>query len=72
METLMRRLTEHFVRDLFGSWLCIEAIDLDLPGGRVHVALGTRLTRGTTFLGIDLVSVLDEQWDKERQSNALP
>jgi hypothetical protein len=63
----MRKLTQHFVRDLFGSWLCIEAVDLDLPGGLVQVAPGTRLTRGTTFVGVDLVRLLDEQWEKERQ-----
>jgi hypothetical protein len=63
----MRNLTQHFVRDLFGSWLCIEAVDLDLPGGLVQVAPGTRLTRGTTFVGVDLVRLLDEQWEKERQ-----
>jgi hypothetical protein len=68
----MRSLTEHFVRDLFGSWLCIEAVDLDLPAGRVQVAPGTRLTRGTTFVGIDLVRLLDEQWEQDRRRNGEP
>ena len=63
----MRRVTEHFVRDLFGSWLCIEAVDLELAEGCVHIAPGTRLTRGTAFRGVDLVRLLDEQWDKDRQ-----
>jgi hypothetical protein len=63
----MRKLTEHFVRDLFGSWLCIEAVDLELPEGLVQVAPGTRLTRGTAFRGVDLVRVLDEQWETDRQ-----
>jgi hypothetical protein len=65
----MRRVTEHFVRGLFGSWLCIEAVDLELPEGRVQIAPGTRLTRGTTFMGVDLVRLLDEQWAKDRQRN---
>jgi hypothetical protein len=63
----MRNVTEHFVRDLFGSWLCIEAVDLELSEGRVQIAAGTRLTRGTAFKGVDLVRLLDEQWEKDRQ-----
>jgi hypothetical protein len=63
----MRNLTQHFVRGLFGSWLCIEAVDLELPEGLVQIAPGTRLTRGTAFMGVDLVRLLDEQWEKDRQ-----
>jgi hypothetical protein len=63
----MRSITEHFVRDLFGSWLCIQAVDLELFEGRVQIAAGTRLTRGTAFRGVDLVRLLDEHWENDRQ-----
>jgi hypothetical protein len=31
-----------------------------LPEGRIQVAVGTRLTRGTNFMGIDLAAMLED------------
>jgi hypothetical protein len=54
---------KHFSRDKAGSWTCIEACAVDLPAGRIQVAVGTRLTRGTSFRGVDLAQLLDEYHD---------
>jgi len=37
-----------------------------LPGGRIQVTPGSRFQRGTTFMGIDLAALLDQQYDKDR------
>lgn len=49
-----------FVRENDGVWMCIEAGELDLPTGRIQVAVGTRFTRGTRFMGVDVALLLDD------------
>jgi hypothetical protein len=44
----------------------MEPASLDLPSGRIQVAPGTRFTRGTMFMGIDLAAMLDEHFEKTR------
>jgi hypothetical protein len=44
----------------------MEPATLDLPTGRIQVAPGTRFTRGTTFMGIDLAKLLDEFHDSRQ------
>jgi hypothetical protein len=52
----------HFVRDAFGSWLCIEPAEIRVHDSIVRIAPGTRLTRGTAFGDVELVRVLDEEY----------
>lgn len=52
--------TQHFTRDASGRWTCIKPAVFDLPTGRIEVAPGTRLVRGTKFMGVDLAQYLDE------------
>jgi hypothetical protein len=56
----------HFKKEPNGAWTCHEPAELFLPGGRVQVTAGSRFVRGTTFMGIDLAALLDEQYDKEQ------
>ena len=56
-----------FVRESDGVWLCVEAAELDLPGGRIQVAVGTRFTRGTRFMGVELARLLEEQYQHQRR-----
>jgi hypothetical protein len=56
----MASFRKHFSRDKEGSWTCMEGCAIDLPGGRIQIAVGTRLTRGTSFMGVDLATMLDE------------
>ena len=51
-----------FVRENDGVWLCVEAGELDLPAGRIQVAVGTRFTRGTRFMGVDVALLLDQHY----------
>jgi len=55
-------VTKHFIRDSYGRWTCIEPAILDLPTGRIEVAPGTRLVRGTKFMGVDVAEFLDKQY----------
>jgi hypothetical protein len=59
-----------FVREQGGmAWLCIEAAELTLPTGRIQVAVGTRFTRGTRYMGVDLASLLEEYYEKSKASS---
>jgi hypothetical protein len=59
-----------FVREQGGMvWLCIEAAELTLPTGRIQVAVGTRFTRGTRYMGVDLASLLEEYYEKSKASS---
>lgn len=57
----MQNLEKSFVREQDGAWLCVEAAELDLPSGRIQVAVGTRFTPGTRFMGVDIARLLEEQ-----------
>jgi hypothetical protein len=48
-----------FFRHPDGSWTCIAPATLEHPRGRIQVAQGTHFTRGTSFMGIDLVDWLE-------------
>jgi hypothetical protein len=55
-----------FVREKDGAWLCVEAAELQLASGRIQVAVGTRFTRGTRYMGIDVAGLLEEHFQRER------
>ena len=63
----MHEFIKRFVREAEGVWLCKAPAEVDLPGGRVQVAVGTRFTRGTRYMGIDLAQLLDEQYRRTGQ-----
>lgn len=54
---------DRFVRDGLGRWTCIEPASIELPSGHIEVAPGTRLVRGTKFMGVDLAELLDREYD---------
>lgn len=60
----MREFIKHFVREHHGSWRCVEPTEFKLDGSRIQVAPGTRFTRGTTFMGVDLAARLDEEYER--------
>ena len=57
----MQNFAKSFVRDEDGGWRCIAPATLDLPTGRIQVAVGTRFTPGTHFMGVDLARLLEER-----------
>lgn len=44
-----------------GVWICVIPAEVVLPQGRVQIVPGTVLTKGTTFMGIDMVKLLEDQ-----------
>ena len=62
----MQNFDRSFVRDRDGAWLCTEAAELQLPSGRIQVAVGTRFIRGTRYLGIDVAKLLEEYGERMR------
>jgi hypothetical protein len=51
-----------FRRDSAGHWTCIEPCEIDLPGGRIQVATGTRVSAGTRFMDVGIAELLDEMY----------
>ena len=62
-ETAVHNLEKSFVREQDGAWRCIEPAELDLPTGRIQVAVGARFTPGTRFMGVDIARLLEEKRD---------
>jgi hypothetical protein len=50
-----------FRRAADGSWTCVAPTTFDGLNGRMQVAPGTRLTPGTSFMGVDLARWLDSR-----------
>ena len=65
----MQEFARHFVREKLGTWICVEAAELNLPAGRMQVAVGTRFIRGTQFRGVDLAELLEEHYGRTRPSS---
>ena len=55
----MKDLDKDFRRDKDGAWVCVNPTELVLPSGRIQVAVGTRFTPGTRFMGVDIVRLLE-------------
>ena len=51
-----------FRRDSAGHWTCTEPCEIDLPGGRVQVSVGTTFTAGTRFMDVDIAELLEQQY----------
>jgi hypothetical protein len=62
----LQNFITHFRKESNGAWTCVEPADLLLPSGRIQVTPGSRFQRGTTFMGIDLAALLDDQYEKDR------
>jgi hypothetical protein len=62
----MEQFAKQFIRETEGSWLCVEPAELQTPSGRIQVAPGTKFTRGTSFMGVDVAMLLEEQYEKNR------
>ena len=62
----MQNFYYSFAREKDGAWLCIEPAELDLPSGRIQVAVGTRFTRGTRYMGIDVAKLLEDYGERIR------
>lgn len=58
-----------FVRESAGHWACIEACQIELPGGRVQVSAGTRFAAGTKFMDVDIAGLLDAEYKRARPAS---
>ena len=67
----MQRFRLNFVRESEGAWRCASPTTLLLPNGhKIEVAPGTVLTRGTSFMGVELARLLDEASGQEPSPKA--
>lgn len=63
----MGEFISNFVREPDGSWVCVKPAEAILHGGRVQVAPGSRFTRGTRFMGVDLAALLEAEYRRHRR-----
>jgi len=61
----MEKVIKHFVRLDTGQWVCVKTAEFQGPQGRVQVTIGSTFTRGESFMGVDLVQWLEEQYAKD-------
>ena len=55
----MAPFIDAFKRERDGVWVCVRDVTFEGPGGRIQVAAGTRLPRGSLFMGVDLARFLE-------------
>lgn len=62
----MQEFIKNFQREAPGVWRCVSPATLELPQGRVQVTRGTRFTRGTSFMNVDVAEMLDAQYELQK------
>ena len=62
----MQRFIKCFRREGAAAWMCLEPAELVLPQGRIQVNPGTRFTRGTRFMNVEIAALLDEEHDRQQ------
>lgn len=67
----MQECIKNFVRMAPGVWECVKPVELVVLQGRIQVAPRTRLTVGTSFMGVDLAQLLEEQRDRIGMARSL-
>lgn len=63
----MRRFVRSFVRESSGVWVCVKSAEVQLPQGRIQVTPGTRFTRGSMFMGVEITKLLEEQYEQDKR-----
>ena len=58
----MGEFLRNFVREADGTWVCVRPAETMLDGGRIQVAPGSRFSRGSRFMGIDLAEMLEDEY----------
>jgi hypothetical protein len=52
---------EAFDKNSDGSWSSVQITDIYAPIGAIRIGPGIKFSKGRTFLGVDLVKLLDQQ-----------
>lgn len=65
----MKNFIKHLVHQPDGSWKCVSDGEISTALGRVQVTEGAVFTRGTIFMGVDIVKLLDEEWERHKRRN---
>ena len=66
----MNTFIKNFRRLERGLWECDTAGEFYLVSGRIQITRGSRFARGTTFMGIDLARLLDEEYEKTQSTRS--
>ena len=62
----MRNFIKCFIREEYGVWRCVRPGTLLLSTGRIQVAPGIVLVRGTPFMNVEVAELLDEHYQQHQ------
>ncbi len=61
MEEITKIAVDEYQKNADGSWTCVKNSDITTKTGQVvRIAPGTTFKKGGTFLGLDIVGVLEQ------------
>jgi hypothetical protein len=60
----MVKFIKCFRRDSRGHWTCIAPCQIELAAGRIQVSAGTTFTAGTRFMDVDIVEMLEKEYQR--------
>jgi len=55
-------VTRAFWRGDDGSWICVDAVTVELPKGTIQLTPGSTFVPGACLMGFDLARWLEEQF----------
>jgi hypothetical protein len=67
----MQNFIKHFVRINPEMWTCVSSGEFYGPQGRIQVTVGTTVTKGTNFMGVDLAAILEKEYEMHAD-NVVP
>jgi len=67
----MENFIRHFIRIGPGIWTCVRPGEYEGPSGRIQVAVGSTFTVGTSFMGIDPASLLEQEYSRRNGYDRL-
>ena len=61
----MQNFLKLFARIGPEMWTCVTSGEFNGPNGRIQVVPGSTFKKGTSFMGIDLANLLEDEYQKK-------
>jgi hypothetical protein len=66
----MQTFIKHFIRLGPGTWTCVEYGEYRSPKGRIQITPGKILTKGRSYMGLDLAAILEQEFKSQHALNS--
>ena len=67
----MQSFIKHFLRIGPGMWTCVRDGEYNGPQGRIQVTVGTTVNQGTSFMGVDLAAIFEQELQLQGDNNVV-